>query len=134
MAWNAPPGIHMISPASCWSSNGVSPPAPASAMAAYLGYHGLCENDIKAPSKPLCRDVKNNQNAATPCRWSSEEARFMDHQNNSADPNKQRCCATCQPLLSNAALNSAGACHIHNITACRSEALIGDEMPDHHRR
>lgn len=46
-----PPGIHMMSPASCWSSSGVSPHSEAAADC--TPYRGRPAKVSNAPSRPL---------------------------------------------------------------------------------
>ena len=45
-------GTHMISPASSWSSSGVSP--QAGVQGACSGYQGVPASVMSAPSAPLC--------------------------------------------------------------------------------
>src|SRR6185437_4482639 len=56
--YNKPPGTHMISPASCWSSIGVSPHAAAPADCA--GIHTRCVSVSSAPRMPVCVAVANS--------------------------------------------------------------------------
>ena len=121
--WTRPPGIHMTSPASCWSSTGSSPirSRPSRHNPHTRGFARL----ISAPRAPPIREVTNRQAADTPIAAAAPLR--MQHR----PPEEQRadeeaaCWKMCQPQLSSARSNSAGACQAHITTAWTSVAVTG---------